>query len=232
MDRREYPLENLASCRRIGSALSLAAMLTVTPAAAQGWFDQFFQPFRAARPAPRRFYAPAPYHRPPRLYPRTIERSFVERPVEKPEKPPEKIGKDVTEITVVLGDSLGQMLGTALTEVFADKASIGVLRRARENTGLTRDDVFDWVKGTRDLLAGPDKIKAAAFLVGSNDRQPIREGDNVYEPFSPKWTELYRARVAAIVGQFKAHDVPLVWVGLPVVRSDRLAADFSKLNDI
>ena len=147
------------------------------------------------------------------------------------DKPPEKMSKDATFVAAVFGDSLGQLLGVGLADVFADRSDIGILRRARENTGLTRDDVFDWVKGARDLAGGPDKIKAAVVLIGSNDRQPIREGDTVYDPFTPKWSEIYRARIAAVAAAFKARGIPLIWVGLPVPRSDRLAADFARLND-
>ena len=231
MDRRDiFALGLVRPLHRRVAALSFALglALSASPVAAQGWFDQFFQP---VPPPVQRFYAPAPRRDlpRPRPHPHPHPHPLVEHLVD---KAPEKLGKDVTFVTAVIGDSLGQMLGLGLADTFTDRADVGVLRRARENTGLSRDDVFDWVKGTRDLLGGPEKISAAAMLVGSNDRQPIREGDTVYEPFTPHWTELYRARVAAIVSQFKARNVPLVWVGLPVVRSDRLAADFSKLNDI
>src|SRR5690606_1211697 len=46
----------------------------------------------------------------------------------------------------VLGDNVGQMLAQGLQEAFADRPEVTVLRRARENTGLVRDDYFDWTK--------------------------------------------------------------------------------------
>lgn len=218
---------------RVSRSLAVAAFVVATgPAEAQSWFDGLFQPFRAAPPAPSprvpRYYpsyADPPMHR---RAPKPRPHPVVERLPEKPER----TGKEVSVPVAVLGDSLGQLLGLGLTDDMADKPQVGILRRARENTGLTRDDVFDWVKGARDLADSSQKLKAAVILVGSNDRQPLRDGDTSYEPFSPRWLDLYRARVAAVAGAFKARGIPLVWVGLPVPRSDRLAADFARLNDI
>ena len=66
----------------------------------------------------------------------------------------------------VLGDNIGQLLGQGLSESFTDKPEISVLRRARENTGLVREDYYDWLKASRELLSGPQKISAAVMMIG------------------------------------------------------------------
>ena len=139
---------------------------------------------------------------------------------------------DPTFFVLVLGDSLGQQLGQGLTEAFADQPDVSILRKARENTGLVRDDYFDWVKGARDILAASGKVNIAVMMLGSNDRQALREGANSFDLRQPRWREIYGDRVEAISAMFREKKIPLVWVGLPVMKSDRFSTDMAFLNEI
>ena len=132
----------------------------------------------------------------------------------------------------VLGDSMGLMLGQGLAEAYGDRADIAVMRKARENTGLVRNDYFDWVKGARDLLEGSDKISAAVILLGSNDRQPLRDETGAFDIRAPRWKQIYGDRVEAIAQAFRARKIPLLWVGLPVMKSERFSGDMVQLNEV
>jgi hypothetical protein len=132
----------------------------------------------------------------------------------------------------VLGDSLAQMLGQGLQEEFADHPEVGLLKKARENSGLVRDDFYDWPKAVRELLASNEKITMAVILVGINDHQPLKDAEGTYEPLTPKWREIYGKRVEDIAQQFKDKRIPLVWVGLPVMRNEKLSSDMIAFNDI
>lgn len=151
-----------------------------------------------------------------------------------PETAAQKPAAPVQEkfVVAIIGDSLGQLLGQGLQEAFAERADISLLRKARENSGLVRDDYFDWPKAARDLLASDEKVNLAIIIIGSNDRQPIREGQTTHEIYSPRWRELYTARVAAMTEAFRARDVRLVWVGLPIMKSASMSNGASALNDI
>jgi hypothetical protein len=135
-------------------------------------------------------------------------------------------------VIAVLGDNLGQLLSQGLSDAFADRPDVTLLRRAKENSGLVRDDYYDWMKAARDLLDGKEKIDLAIMLVGSNDRQQLREGTNSFDPRTPKWSELYTARVKALTGLFRDKKVPLIWVGLPIMNNERLSADMLDFNEI
>jgi hypothetical protein len=137
-----------------------------------------------------------------------------------------------TFTVAVLGDSLGDELAQGLSEAFADKPELVVLHKANDNSGLVRDDYYDWVKAARDLLAGPGKIDAAVMMIGSNDRQQIRDGSGTADLHSPRWKQIYAARVEAIADLFHAKKIPLIWVGLPIMKSDRLSADMLDFNQI
>ncbi|TDX63430.1 hypothetical protein EDE12_10768 [Methylosinus sp. sav-2] len=132
----------------------------------------------------------------------------------------------------VIGDSLGQMLADGLDEAYSDRADIRILHRAKDSTGLVREDYFDWPKAARELLAGGDKIDMAVIMIGSNDRQAIHEGAETIETLSPRWRERYAQRVETVRAAFREKKIPLVWVSLPVTKSEHFAADMAKLNDI
>ena len=132
----------------------------------------------------------------------------------------------------VLGDSLGLMLGQGLADAYAGRADIALLRKARENTGLVRTDFFDWEKNARELLETNDKISAAVILLGSNDRQPLRDETGAFELRTPRWKQIYGDRVEALAQVFKARGVPLIWVGLPVMKNERFSGDMEQVNAV
>jgi hypothetical protein len=132
----------------------------------------------------------------------------------------------------VFGDNVGQMLAMGLNEAYADRPEITVRRRARENSGLVRDDYFDWPRAIEETLAKEPDFQLAVMMLGSNDRQAIREAGQTHDPLSPRWREIYAARVNAIVEAFRAKKVPLVWVGMPVMKNERLSNDLVSINEI
>ncbi|WP_081925440.1 SGNH family hydrolase [Bosea sp. UNC402CLCol] len=139
---------------------------------------------------------------------------------------------DVTNHIVVMGDSLANLLADGLDEALNDRPDVEVTHRTKPDSGLVRTDFYDWQRAVTDLLASDQKITIAVMMVGLNDRQPIREGDIVQEPLSPRWLELYRDRVDALATAFAAKRIPLIWVGVPPVQNARLSADLVTLNEL
>jgi hypothetical protein len=135
-------------------------------------------------------------------------------------------------VIAVIGDSLGQTLADGLEEAYIDRPDIRVLHKAKESSGLVRADFYDWAKSVRELLAGGDKIDVAVMIIGSNDRQAIHEGAETFEPLSPRWRELYAARIEAVRAAFREKKIPLVWVGLPVMKSEHFSIAMAQLNEI
>jgi uncharacterized protein len=211
----------------------LLCLAASQPALAQfdpfGWFQQWFQP----NPPPRRAVKPRPE------YERAAPRPYLPRPrSSRPEgKAREKAIAKVqptvapTYFVAVLGDSLGQMLAQGLSEAFENRPEVAIRRKAKENSGLVRDDFFDWAKATRDLLASGEKIDFAVMLIGSNDRQTLHDANGSYEPRSPEWQAAYTQRIETIATMFRDKKIPLVWVGLPILRSERLSADAMAFNE-
>ncbi|WP_442753579.1 DUF459 domain-containing protein [Methylocystis sp. JAN1] len=132
----------------------------------------------------------------------------------------------------VMGDTLAIQLAGGLEETFADKPEIGILRKGKESSSLVRDDFYDWPKAAKEIANGPQKVDVAVMMVGSNDRQPLRAGAQSEEPLSPRWRELYVARIDAVLAAFREKKIPVVWVGLPVMKNESFSADMAKLNEI
>jgi uncharacterized protein len=133
---------------------------------------------------------------------------------------------------VTFGDSLADLVTNGLETAFEDNADLKVVSKTRGDTGLTRLDHHDWPKTIQDVLATDQKITYAVVMLGSNDRQSIREGETSHDPLSDRWRDIYRERVDAVIKPFVERRIPFLWVGLPPVRNERLSKDFIALNDI
>jgi len=139
---------------------------------------------------------------------------------------------DVSSHIVVMGDSLANLLANGLDDALNNRPDVEVIHKAKPDSGLVRSDFYDWPKTISELLASDQKISIGVILLGLNDRQPIREGETVHEPLSPRWLELYRDRVDAIANAFAGKRVPLIWVGAPPMQNGRLSADMITFNDL
>src|SRR5215471_18097307 len=66
----------------------------------------------------------------------------------------------------VVGDSLAILAAQGLSTAFAEKPEISITDVARDLSGLTRDDYYDWPKIARGLAAGSPKIDVAVIMMG------------------------------------------------------------------
>jgi hypothetical protein len=203
---------------------------------------QQYYPGMIVHPAPqpqpgfslRRLFGVEDEPRPaPQPQPQQAPRIRHERP-----KPPAAVARqekpkvDPSTHVVVFGDALAELTGQGLDDIFADVPDVAVVRKARSESGLVRNDIVDWPKSIQDTLNGGQKISLAVMMVGSNDRQGIRDGDALLEPLSDRWKQVYRERVDAVMRAFQERGIPVVWIGVPPMRNDRHSADYLALNEI
>jgi uncharacterized protein len=144
------------------------------------------------------------------------------------EKPP---GTE-TFFVAVMGDSLGQLLAQGLEEAFQETPQIGFRHKAKDGSGLVRDDYFDWVKTARAIAEEQPKTDAAVMMIGANDRQALASDGESVEPLSERWREIYASRIDAVIEVFKEKGIPFILVGLPVMKAERLSADLEQINEI
>jgi uncharacterized protein len=148
--------------------------------------------------------------------------------VAKQEKP--KI--DPSTHVVVFGDALASFARQGLDAHFADNQDVAVVPKVRGDTSLVRTDPADWPNFIKATLDGGQKTSVAVVMLGTNDRQSIREGDETVETLSDRWKDLYRQRVDAIVNTFKERNVPLIWIGLPPMKNAKTSEDLVAINEI
>ena len=191
------------------------------PPQQRGFFSFFWQ-----QPPP----PPAVVPRRPRIVPPPVVKRRAPPVIVRDDPVIPKV--DVAHHVLVIGDSLAVLLAGGLDDALNDRPDVVVVNKAKPDSGLVRSGFYDWPKVANDLLASDSKISLGVMLLGLNDRQAIREGETVHEPLSPRWSELYKARIDAVANAFAARRIPLIWVGAPPVQNPRLSADFVSFNEL
>ena len=127
----------------------------------------------------------------------------------------------------------GQFAGWGLAEAFADDPRVAILNQAKEDTGLVRDDFYDWRAAGQGSGDGPKHIDVAVIQIGINDDQKFREPElRGLEPLSKPFNEIYAKRVEELARIFRDKHIPVIWVGLPIMRSQTLSNAALIFNDI
>ena len=88
---------------------------------------------------------------------------------------PGRVGVEPSVFVTVFGDTLADLLASGLTETFAENSDILVSRRTKSSSGLVRDDFYDWRAVIRDYVATDDRLTYAVVMMGSNDRQALKD---------------------------------------------------------
>jgi hypothetical protein len=125
-----------------------------------GWFgNDTYEPYQPRPPVPRQA-------RPP------VREDFSRAP------PPEKRETAAERQILVLGDGMADWLAYGLEDAYAERPDMGVIRKARSNSGLIkyqpRGDPSDWAAAARGILA-TEKPDIIVVMLGLNDRVAIRE---------------------------------------------------------
>lgn len=131
----------------------------------------------------------------------------------------------------VVGDSLAQDLWFGMRRVLIAKKDIEVVRFTKSASGLVRDDSYDWIEKLTGFVE-EERFEIAVVMFGGNDRQNIRVNGKRLPRLSKKWIVEYGNRIDAVVDLLKTRTETVFWVGLPVVRSNRLTRDYKKMNQV
>ncbi|MEN0087400.1 MAG: DUF459 domain-containing protein [Pseudomonadota bacterium] len=143
---------------------------------------------------------------------------------------PDAVAKvENASVILVVGDFYAGALARGLDTAFAGDAAVRIVNRFNGNSGIVRDDFYDW---SAELGGIVDEVKPSAvvFMAGANDRQPIRQDGETFEKLSPKWSEIYRSRVQKIASVAAGRRTPFFWVSTPPPRSGALSRDYLAFN--
>jgi hypothetical protein len=122
-----------------------------------GWFGgggDFFSPFQ------------------PQQQPKRVYQDFSKAP------PPEKRDGTPERNVLVLGDGMADWLAYGLEDAYSEQPDMGVMRRARNTSGLIKyqpkGEPADWAAAAKGILA-TEKPDVIVVMLGLNDRVSLRE---------------------------------------------------------
>jgi len=147
-----------------------------------------------------------------------------------PPKPQTQKAANATRLAV-FGDTMAVDLAAALDRFYTDDPNIVVINQGVGNSGLARPDYFDWDKTAVDQVS-KNSFDIAVMIVGTNDRQTIRQDGASLKALTPDWDDVYKSRVAAFVSAVHGANKPLIWVGLPPMAGNDLNTALSDITSI
>jgi hypothetical protein len=224
------------AARWLLTAVILAGALVSTAIPASAQFPFFFPRDPYYRPQHRPPPPPSPFHNFPREQQRQAEPPAVEEPAGTVYGTADLADKyrtsQANQYVIVIGDSLADQLAQGLADAFvSERPEVAIVKKTRGSSGLVRADFYDWPAQLPTLLEG-ERMSAIAAMLGTNDRQVLRDDKGAYEIRSDRWRELYVLRIEALVNELKKKGVPVFIVGLPSMRIPRLSADLQYINEI
>jgi uncharacterized protein len=120
-----------------------------------------------------------------------------------------------------IGDSTSDGIWGGLSQLSTRnaclKTAIDLGRFAKNSTGLTRPDRFNWAEETKRV---GETYKPSLYMMslGLNDRQSVVVNGQITPENSPGYPDKYKERVTAVLASAAATKASLLWVGLPAMR--------------
>jgi hypothetical protein len=147
-----------------------------------------------------------------------------------PPKPAIEKAAGATRLAV-FGDSMAVDLAKALDRFYAEDPNIAIIGQGVGSSGFVRPDFFDWEKAATDAVTD-NTFDIAVMIIGVNDRQTMKVGDESYKSLTPEWTAAYQARIQAFVNTVHNAGKPLIWIGLPPMSKSEYSAAMGQITAI
>ncbi|WP_018429340.1 DUF459 domain-containing protein [Hoeflea sp. 108] len=223
----------------VAVAMTAIPVAAPTPAFAQDgilrrWsLRDLFMPRREPRVDPYIFEEPqAAPPKKVRKAPRKPQEGLAGAPA-KPAQPAVPVVEKAADARTILviGDFLGAGIAEGLTTVFGENAKVRVIDKTSGSSGLVRDDYYNWPEQAK-ILIEQEKPAVVVVMLGSNDRQQMRVGDNREPPMSTAWMKEYTSRAETLAKALSDTKVPFLWVGMPAFKSSKMSTDMLAFNDV
>ena len=113
----------------------------------------------------------------------------------------------------------------------SDKLPMKVEYRYKVSSGLANPGFFDWPAEMKDLALRfqPD---VTVMMFGNNDHVPMTVGGKQVDPLTPEWLAEYHARVETMAGTAVGAGSKLIWIGMPIMRSDKFSLTARTFNQV
>jgi hypothetical protein len=138
--------------------------------------------------------------------------------------------KDLYQI-FVLGDSLAAGLWSGVSRMIDGDMRISLNGRYKEDSGLSRPEYYDW-NGALPKILSSNKIDIAIVMIGSNDAQPIREGQMRFAFDTKEWRQAYVKQVDELMASLKAAGAAVYWMEIPPMEADKYDESLKTISAI
>lgn len=158
------------------------------------------------------------------------------RPIAGPNVPqlPENVVLEAGDKLFFVGDSLMQGVAPRVRQTLYKSDNIDGVDLSKQSTGLAYPNFFNWPKVVAETLQKDAGIKGVIVYLGANDPWdfPV-PGRKSYLRFkSAEWERAYRERIRSILLSAHQYNLPVIWLGAPCMRKDKLHKDMVYLNTI
>lgn len=134
------------------------------------------------------------------------------------------------------GDSMMEGVAPHVQKWLSSQYGIESVNLSRQSTGLSYPSFFDWPHTIEKTLREDQAIKLLVVFLGPNDPWDFpnpQPGTRGYLKFqSPEWEQVYRQRIGRIVSASQEAKVQLIWMGVPLMKSNRLNAQMRYLDGL
>lgn len=141
---------------------------------------------------------------------------------------------DTKDKILFIGDSLMQGVAPKVKRALYQNYHIESLDLSKQSTGLSYPKAFDWPKTVENILTQDPNIKVLVVFMGPNDPWdfPVK-GQVKYLRFkSAEWESVYRERIERILSTARAHQIDIIWLGVPCMRKPKLHEGMLYLNTL
>lgn len=121
--------------------------------------------------------------------------------------------KPATEV-LVLGDAIGGGLGAGMMRLGEASGRYDVTIRFNEESGLARPEVYDWASTVPKILE-TSSYDVIVVMLGANDRQMIRSGNERFAFNSPGWVTAYKRQADLLIDALAGSGAKVYWVAMP-----------------
>lgn len=133
-----------------------------------------------------------------------------------------------------VGDSMMQGVAPRVRQSLYKSENIDGVDLSKQSTGLAYPNFYNWPQVVQETLSKEENIKAVIVYLGANDPWdfpvPGRRGYLKFK--SADWERAYRERIQKIILSAKQYNLPVIWLGAPCMRKEKLHNDMVYLNTI
>ena len=139
---------------------------------------------------------------------------------------------------LVLGDSLaGLALPPAFYQVTANNRCLRVHYIYKISSSVANTQFYYWAKEVPNIIQAyrqryQSEFELIIVILGSNDAQAIREGEQIVPFNDPAWLPLFEARARELIEVLVKNSMRIYWVSVPPMRKEGYRERMLQINDI